>query len=66
MMSSCGYYEIFKNVYFEEHLRMAVFALNTFFCKYKKSLNIKKYLNIKMSLNTKMLLIIEMPLNSTT
>ena len=32
----------FKNTYFEEHLRTAVFALNTFFCKYKKSLNIKK------------------------
>ena len=38
---SCGYCKIFKNTYFEEHLRTAVFALNTFFCKYEKSLNIK-------------------------
>ena len=75
---SCGYCEIPKNTYFEEHLWTAVFALNTVFCKYKnylnikkplnvkKSLNIKMSLNIKKSLNIKMYLNIKMPLNTKT
>ena len=41
-MFSCEYYEIFKNAYFEEHLRTVTFQINwkiyfcTFLCYYSQ------------------------------